>query len=303
MCRCCQKDAADAEYHASCLKKLFSVDWPPAIPYAINDLPAAVGKDGGRMSISGVQIKASCRVIKISKRIAIVGDGGMHILKPQPSEYPELPQCENLCMNIAADLKLRVPPHGLFAMKDGTPCYVIRRFDRSKKELRLQVEDMAQILERATEQKYDGSMEQVGKAIWKHTTSPGVEVLDFFERVLLCFLIGNGDMHLKNWSLIREDGGVVRLAPCYDFVSSHMYMPTEEDSALTINGRKSKLQRGDFEALASRLGVDSKAAKNVFEKYIGAKSIILDMAETSELSARRKAAFKELVEARFLRIT
>ena len=290
-CLICHKSSAK-EYHPKCLKELFGVEWIPAINFTIADLPAKVSQTAGRMSISGVQIKASVQLDEQARQLKIAPQGGTYILKPEPAEYPELPQNENLCMNLAAELKLNVPPHGLLKMADGKLCYVIKRFDRVADE-KIHKEDLAQITGLPTDAKYSSSLEAVGKAIRDNTKNPYFELYEFFQRVVFNYVIGNGDMHLKNWSLLRPDSGT-SLAPCYDFVCSKIYLPQEEDSALAINGKRNKLTRADFEKLAQTIGLESKPAANAMDSVRNLTSSRL----ASFLSAERQKLFDDIMRAR-----
>lgn len=235
------------------------------------------------MSISGVQKKLSIRVHPETWTVETVAENGTHILKPETGIYPELPSNENLCMNMATEWGLTVPPHGLFPMADGTLCYIVKRFDRTEDGRKLAKETIFQMSEE--ENKYAGSLERVGKTIRTHSTLTGLEAVEFFERVLLCFLMGNGDMHQKNWALLTDDHGVVRLAPCYDFVSSKIYLPNEMDSALTLNAKNNELSRKDFETFATSLQIDPKAAQTSLAKGIAMKKELIDLCKTSELSS------------------
>ena len=141
----------------------------------------------------------------------------------------------------------------------------------------------------------------MGKAIRGHATNVGLDMVDFFERVLFCFLTGNGDMHLKNWALL-SDGRTISLAPCYDLVCSAVYMPNEEDSALTVNGRRNKLTSADFSALADHLGIDPKAAANSLEKLRQARGKLLELAAGSELDPGLKEKFADTIKARYGRL-
>lgn len=300
-CLCCGKQlTGDGRYHPMCLRQLFGKGRLPSIPFGVSDLPAEIIRIGGRMSISGVQMKLSVHANPEGLVLEAVAEGGTHILKPEPNQFPELPQNENLCMNVAAELKMPVPPHGLFPMADGKLCYIIKRFDRLEDGTKLHKETLFQILQ--AEEKYRGSLERVGKAIRAHTDNVGLDSIDFFERVLLSFLIGNGDMHLKNWALLIKEEGKAALAPCYDFVSSKIYIPEEEDSALSINGRKNKLSRGDFEVFADSLKIDPKAAENSLRKLSVAKEQILEMTMQSELSAERQQKLLDIINSRYERI-
>ncbi len=281
-CLSCQKPSGDNTHHPECLKSLFGRGRIPHIPFGSADVASQVMKTGLRMSISGVQKKLSIRVRPETWTVETVAEGGTHILKPEPGVFTELPANENLCMNMAAMWDLNVPPHGLFPMADGMLCYIVKRFDRTEGGKKWAKETVFQMS--GEEDKYAGSLERVGKMIRAHATLTGLETVEFFERVLLCFLIGNGDMHQKNWALLTDGQSVVRLAPCYDFVSSKIYLLDEMDSALTLNGKNNKLSRKDFETLAESLQIDPKAAQTSLAKGISMKEDLIGLCKTSALS-------------------
>ncbi|MBI5210961.1 MAG: HipA domain-containing protein [Elusimicrobia bacterium] len=281
------------------MSRLFGRALLPTIPFGRAEMPALVARDQGRMSISGVQMKLSARLDNGTGRLESVATGGTYILKPEPERYPLIPQNENLCMSMAEAVGLPVPPHGLLAMADKSLCYVVKRFDRAEDGTKIQQETVFQILGAA--EKYAGSLESVGKAIRSHAANVGLDVIDFFERVLFCFLTGNGDMHLKNWALLYH-GRDLALAPCYDLVCSRVYIANEEDSALALNGKKNKLARVDFEALAENLGIDPKAAANSFERLRLAQEKLREMAIGSELPFGLRRKLAGIIKARYKRL-
>ncbi len=250
------------------------------------------------MSISGVQMKLSVKLDKQIRQVQSSDVGGTYLLKPEPQSFPELPQNENLCMNLARMSGLKMPAHGLFPMKDGNLCYIVKRFDRGARGEKIHKENMAQILAVPSEEKYSSSLEKVGKAIERHVKNTGLDLLEFFERVLFCYLIGNGDMHLKNWSLLNESDGTWSLSPCYDMVCSKMYIPEEDETALTLNGKKNKLTLRDFVVLANHLKIAPKAAERTCQKYLSREDEIIDFVDKSELSAGRKQQMKSLITER-----
>lgn len=298
-CLCCQLPVDEGRYHAKCLKALWGRPVAPKIQFSAADLPEKVTAAGDHMSISGVQAKALVRLNKDSEEVEVAPNGSTHILKPEPNEYPGLPAMENACMSMAAALGLPVPAHGLFPMSDGRLCYVVKRFDRAEDGGKIQKETMFQLL--GSTDKYAGSLESVGKAIRAHAENVGLDTVDFFERVLFCFLTGNGDMHLKNWGLLIRDKKP-SLAPCYDLVSSKVYLAGEEDSALTINARKNKLKRADFEALAGYLKIDPKAAATVFDKFKEARERLRELCVYSELDPSMRQKFEDVMAERFRRL-
>lgn len=293
----------ESNYHPACLRRLFDVPWLPSISFGLNDFLNQVSLVVARnpMSISGVQKKASVRLNQKARQLEIVSIGGTHILKPEADQYPQIPQVENLCMNMAERGGIEVPPHGLFPMKDGSLCYIVRRFDRLPDGTKTGQEDMKQILGAAD--KYKGSLESIGKKLLQYTANPGLEVIYFYERVVFCFLIGNGDMHLKNWSLTEPKDKQYHLSPAYDLLSTHLYIAGEVESALTLQGKNSRLDRGDFEALAQYLTIDPKAARTSMTRLQGMKDVFLQMTQESDLQADRKAALSAILSKRFAKLS
>lgn len=299
-CLCCEQPIeGEGRYHAKCLKALWGKAVAPKIPFAAKDLPEKVTTSTDHMSISGVQAKALVRLNKDSNELEFAPTGSTHILKPEPNEYPGLPAMENVGMVMAETLGMNVPPHGLFPMADGRLCYIVKRFDRTEAGGKIQSETMYQLL--GSTDKYKGSLESVGKAIRAHAENVGLDTIDFFERVLLCFVMGNGDMHLKNWAFLVRDKKA-SLAPVYDFVSSKVYFKKEDDSALTLNARKNKLERSDFESFANYLKIDPKAAANSFEKITNAQEKLRELAIYSELNPSMRQDFEDVMAERYRRL-
>ena len=278
------------------LKEMFNVSQVPAIHLTLQDIPLKAQDMAGRMSISGVQPKLSLKLDKHRTELVVAPTGGEYILKPQIQQFPHTPENENCCMDIAGALGIDVPPHCLLPLKDGGLAYVIKRFDRIGEE-KIHQEDFYQILEK--KDKYSGSLEQIGKKLKEISRVPGLDVQLFFERVLFNFLIGNGDGHFKNYSISYHKQGGIRLSPAYDIVCSKLVIPTEEDSALTINGRKNNLTRNDFDAFAEALKIPPKIC---YEKFIGKTGPIKQFIQTSRLPDDFKKKFAEIVLSRYARL-
>lgn len=285
------------------MRRLFGVPWVPQITFGASQFPEEVGKVVEKMSISGVQPKASVALNKKLKRIEVVQEKGTHILKPDTVQLPEIAENESLCMDMAEVLGMDVPPHGVLSLADGTPAYVIQRFDRLPDGGTLHQEDMMQLMQPSTNDKYDASLEQVGKVIKKYATHTFLDLTNFFERIIFNFVIGNSDMHLKNWTLLTTREKILRLAPCYDFVSSALYPGYDrEESALTINGKKNRINKPDFDTLAAHLELDSKASNNVFQKVLNAQKKILEMVSRSDISSIRKDTWLKVISSRYERL-
>jgi len=285
-------------YHSACLRRLFGTPSLPAVELSHGEVLMKAQDMAGRMSISGVQPKLS--MFRQGSRLIPVSTGGQFILKPQTDRFPLLPQNENLCMTIAGRLGIPIPPHGLFDLADGVPAYLIRRFDRTSDGAKLRCEDFAQIL--GEDDKYSGSVERIGKRIRELSSVPGLDVQYFFERVLLNFLLGNGDAHLKNFSMLETDDGGLRLAPAYDIVCSKAVIPKEMDCALTINGKQNQIKLGDLAQLGDTLKIPTKVADAIFARFKSAASTIAEQVQRSRLSADMQDKLRRIMEERHQRL-
>lgn len=261
-CLSCEQaiDGTGRVYHSACARHLFGASTIPRVVFSYADLPVEARKLVGKMSISGVQPKLPVAIRR--GMLEVTASGGTHILKPTPEAFPFLSENENMCMAMALAMGNATPPHGLVRMTDNRLAYLIRRFDRSKGGQKIHVEDFAQLLEKSD--KYDGSVEQIGKFLKTHSSIPFIDTQKLFSAILCCFLIGNGDAHLKNFAMIRTPSGY-RLSPLYDMVSSRLAMPSESDEmAIAINGRRNRIDRRDFEALADYLEIQDTQRRRIF---------------------------------------
>ncbi len=280
---------------AKTLKSLFNLAAEPTLPLTLQDIPLQAQAMVGKMSISGVQPKLSLRLNKAKRELVPVAAGGEYILKPQIQQFPHVPENESCCMDIAATLDIDVPPHCLLPLKDGTLAYVVKRFDRAG-EKKIHQENFYQILEK--KDKYAGSLEEIGKKLKEISAVPGLDVQLFFERAVLNFLIGNGDGHFQNYSISYTDNGV-RLAPAYDLVCTKLVIPTEEDSALTLHGKRNNLTRNDVDALADYLEILSRVR---YQKFVGTLSRMEQLVKASRLPADFRERFLEIIRLRHGRL-
>jgi serine/threonine-protein kinase HipA len=305
---CLEALDADGDYHPRCSRKFFGTSVPPRLEYKWDEMDVLAGKViRTHTAIPGVQAKISLDLEKSAgagkaARLTLVGLWGRFILKPPSRQYPALPEVEGVTMHLANAVGIRTVPHAMIRLKSGELAYITRRIDRedgSKKAM----EDMCQLTGRLTEDKYKGSMEQIGKTILRYSTQPGLDAINFFETALFCFLTGNADMHLKNFSLWRPSAGEIQLSPAYDLVATKLLLARDpEESALALNGKKKNLRRKDFDALAESLELSAKARGNAY--VLVAKSIGLapEILEKGFISAPMKKEFQALLESRGKRL-
>lgn len=299
---------AELDFHAACSKKIFGTEQQPELPYSEADLePLAQEILQTQTTVTGVQSKLSLHISDSrsdhqKKRFTIVGLWGGYILKPPTPHYRQLPEVEDLTMHLAELAKIETVPHCLIRLASGNLAYITKRIDRTKKG-KLAMEDMCQLTERLTEHKYHGSYEQVGKAILKYSATPGLDIQNFMELVLFSFLTGNADMHLKNFSLLEKPGLGLVLSPAYDLLNTALVNPADdEDLALTLNGKKKKINRKDFTSAMANLKMDEKQQTNLFGKMAKAYEKWLPWIDLGFLSDEFKQGYKEILNERMNRL-
>lgn len=292
------------EYHKRCSAKFFGSKIPPRIEYAQSDMRALAEKTIRRhKTVTGVQPKLSLGRKKMpedttSDKLTIVGLWGQYILKPQTELYSELPELEDLTMHLAESVKINTVPHSLIRLKSGELAYITKRLDRSNKR-KYHIEDMCQLTERLTEHKYKGSYEQIAKAINLYSSNPGLDKVNFYEVVLFSYLTGNNDMHLKNFSLLKNENKEYNLCPAYDLVASELVVEgDDEELALNLNGKKKKLILEDFQKAMQTSGINKKAAQNILDKFKSINKSWFDLIDNSFLSNKMKQRYKELVDTK-----
>ena len=240
------------------------------LPYTLAQQLEEAAARADKMSVQGVQPKLSA-VLRIKEnRFEVVDRGGRFILKSCPPQWPEVPANEALTMTLAEHSGIEVPVHGLVEATDGSMVYFIRRFDRVGQGERLPLEDGAQLLGHTRDTKYDSSMEQVIGMIERFCTFPVIEKRKLMQRVWFCFLTGNEDMHLKNWSLLSRSGRIA-LSPAYDLLNTSIILKNpQEETALPIRGRQRNLNRRDLlDYLAvERCGLQPDLMRGDLEKLL-----------------------------------
>lgn len=216
-----------------------------AFPYSSKEQIQLAQQLATKLSIQGVQPKLSVKLNVAKQTFEIAEKNGRFILKPPHPSFDELPENEDVSMKMAQRVGINVPLHGLLYNKEGSFSYFVKRFDRMAKNQKIGVEDFSQLLGYTRETKYDSSMEKAASVIEKHCTFPVMERLKFFRLALFNFLIGNEDMHVKNFSLIRNKEKV-ELSPAYDLLNTTMVLRSKEEIALPLRGKKNNLSKEDF---------------------------------------------------------
>lgn len=295
----------NTELHQACNKRFYGQLKTPQLNYRLSNLQELAAQVlQNQMAVTGVQAKVSLSLHRkeeknLAKKLTIVGLYGDYILKSPSEHYQELPELESVTMHMAHTCGLQVVPHSLVYLEDGTLCYITKRVDRTRKG-KLMMEDMCQLSERLTEDKYKGSHEQVAKLILKYSASPLLDVSNFYELVLFSFFTGNADMHLKNFSLLEKEGLGMCLSPAYDLVPTALVNPADkEELALTLNGKKRKLKYDDFLSAYEQSGLNKKVLDNTLELFQYCLPEMEAVIAKSFVSEKLKRKYLELMNMRY----
>lgn len=306
-CLYCYKELGEGEvdFHKACSKKFFGVPTAPELPYSLDELDTLAAQViKSQTTLTGVQAKLSLHLDRHegSKRLTIVGLWGDFIFKPQTQTYKTLPENEDLTMHLAEIAKIKVVPHTLIRLQDGTLGYLTKRIDRTSEGGKIPMEDMCQLTERQTEYKYKSSYEQIAKVIAKHSYVPLLDLTDFYEQIFFNWLVGNNDMHLKNYSLYAPKGKWV-LTPAYDLLNVSMVNPKDkEELALTLNAKKKRIKKSDFVRAMETSGISPKVFDNILAKYRKLLPKFNEIIDLSFLEKEDKEIYKQSIASRLARI-
>jgi serine/threonine-protein kinase HipA len=293
-------DAAGGDYHPKCSRTFFGHAETPVFPYRSDELHELGHHNiSQRITVTGVQPKLSLAfekdVLEGAYRLTLVGLWGQFILKPPNQVYLEIVENEYATMRMAQTLGIPTVPFAYIRLQSGGLAYITRRIDRTNKG-KLAMEDFCQLSQKLTEYKYRGSLEQAAKVIRKYSSNPGLDLVRFAELNLFCWLTGNADMHLKNFSLLTNAQGSTNLAPAYDLVFTKLLMPKdEEETALTLNGKKNRIGAADFMAFAKNIGLPEKAWLNVLTRFEKKLPKALLSLSQSLLSDETKQTYRDFI--------
>lgn len=256
------------------------------------------------VAVPGVQPKLSLSIVNDSlqdgnkRRLTVVGAlGENYIFKPPSDQFPEMPENEHLTMRIAEAFGINTVKSSLIRLQSGELSYITKRIDRTENGEKIHMLDMFQITEAFD--KYKSSMEKVGKAINEFSDNTLLDKLYFLELGIFSFLTGNNDMHLKNFSMIHY-GNIWTLAPAYDQLNVAIVNPDDtEELALTLEGKKKKLQWENFERLGINLGLNEKQIKGIAKRFQKNKAASIQWINNSFLSEEYKEKYKSLMEERY----
>ena len=308
-CLCCGKPLHtpdETDWHKACIKRFFGTTKLPEIEIddkTLNLLATETTNKG--FTVPGVQKKLSLHLVSDSckPRLTLVNYPTGYILKPQVAEFEALPESEQLIMTMADMAGISTVPHALIKGNAGL-AYITKRVDRNlidNKVEMLAMEDFCQLDLRLTEDKYRGSYERCAKIIQRYSSRIGIDMAEFYIRLVFCFIVGNSDMHLKNFSLIEtaEGSGEYVLSPAYDLLPVNANMPVDKEQfALAMNGKKTNIRKGDFLKFADTCGISRQTAEKLIENLVKLTSKWIAMCDKSLLPDDLKDRLRKIIAER-----
>ncbi len=310
ICLCCgkplEKSTEQKGWHRSCIKKFFGTKELPEIEIDEQTLEHLATENTNKgYTVPGVQKKLSLHLFSENNkpRLTLVNYPTGYILKPQVSQFESLPEAEHLVMSMAETVGIMTVPHALIS-KNSSYAYITKRVDRIITDTAvkmLAMEDFCQLDFRLTQDKYKGSYERCAKIIERYSCRKGLDLTELFLRLVFSFVVGNSDMHLKNFSLLETSEGseMYQLSPAYDLLPVNVILPEDqEECALALNGKKMNLRKKDFLVFADNCGLSRTSAEKMIQMVISKKGKFYKMCEESLLSEVMKDQFKALIEKR-----
>ena len=308
-CLCCGKPLrvpSETGWHANCIKRFFGTAGMPEIDISASRLEMiAIESVNKGLTVPGVQKKLSLHLSSEERtpRLTMVDYPAGYILKPQMEEYPFMPESEQLVMTMADVCGISTVPHALIKDRE-TVAYITKRVDRvfdREHVSRLAMEDFCQLDLRLTQDKYRGSYERCVKVIDRYSSRSQLDQTELFLRLVFCFITGNSDMHLKNFSLTETSEGSCTyvLSPAYDLLPVNLIMPEDkEEFALPTNGKKMNLRRKDFIQFAETAGISASAAERMISYILDKLPAMSELIGLSLLPENMKERFAELILSR-----
>ena len=283
--------------HPACLKRLFGSPRRPELDVDLARLHTLGLAMVGQTTLSGVQRKLSLGWSGDRQTLQVAVERGRFILKPQSNSFPHLPENEWLTMNLAALCGITTPPNGLITLRGGSIASIIRRFDRQEDGGKLRQEDFCQLSSRLPKEKYSGSSELCAKIVKRYASQPLIETLKLFRLLVFSWWVGNGDLHLKNLSLLANPSGQHLLSPAYDLLSTALVLPGDQ-LALPVQGRRDRLDGKTWMRFAEQIGVGAKAAARILSEQGSRLGPALERIETAPLPGDQREAYQEILRER-----
>lgn len=295
LCLCCGKPLHNENtlWHAACIKKMFGTTTLPTLELNENHIIDENISEG--KTVPGVQKKFSYVFNRVSKRKTIRFLNNKYIIKTESEKLKDLVLFEWVGMKLAVICGIETVECGIIH-ENHHNYFITKRIDRLNGR-KIPMEDFCQLSNVQTEYKYNGSYEMCYKnVIQKYSDFKTLDKIKFYRLIFFSYIIGNTDMHLKNFSLYEIDGKY-QLTPAYDLLPVVLVFPQEE-MALTMHGKNQKLTKNDFYAFGEYLGISKELITKIQHDVIDKKEKMFEFINQSPLNQEEKLSFINLIKKR-----
>ena len=290
---CLEPEPDVGRYHAACATRVFGTPAVPTIDLDVAKLHTFALAMVGKTSISGVQRKVSLGFDDDRRTLRVATDRAQFILKPPSTVYPSTVENEITTMVLASRCGVAIAPCAMIEVSDGSRAFITRRFDRSDSGKRA-MEDFCQLAELPPKDKYAGSAELCARIVRRFATEPIIEVAKLYRRMVVIAWTGNGDMHLKNFALLRGDDHRWRLSPAYDLLATRLLI-ADDPLALPLGGRDRRLTRRHMLEYGAYCGLPPRAAERILREVTACEDDLVGLVASSPLPGDMRSAYVELL--------
>jgi len=284
---------------------------------------ALIDENIGRVSISGVQEKMSAVVEKGKIILTPEGVQGRFILKPAPDDKrlnnrKQMPANEHLTMQIARQVYgIATAENALIFFQNCEPAYITKRFDIKNDNTKIKQEDFASLAQKTSEThgkhfKYTGSYADLGFMLQRYVAAWKVETRKLFRLILFNYLFGNGDAHLKNFSLQQTENGDYLLSPAYDLLNTSLHIHDETfalEDGLFAKKFYSEIYRQtgnpcqeDFINFGRMINIPDIQIEKIMNDFLTFQPFVRELTERSFLNEKTKRIYIRGYEERLARL-
>ncbi|MFI3289712.1 MAG: HipA domain-containing protein [Rikenellaceae bacterium] len=265
-------------YHLKCCRRAFSRALPPILPYSSAEI----------ISYGDLQLS----IDKESNELRFVDGVGQYSIRSNNAENFSV-QLEAVTMRMADMARVAVMPHSLICSNDGELHHIIRTPDQGKKKLSVEIIKMVDLLEQEDCKEY----ETIAEALKKHSTTPKLDNINLYERLLFSYLVGDTELNLGSFIMAKNGCGTT-LAPA-SRIMPHALISSSGEMPMTLNKKSSDLTREDFQEAMTKGGLEPKIIENLFAKFERSIDPWCDLIDASPLPESLRESFKFQMIIRF----
>ncbi len=285
-CLCCYGPLVEGErdYHAECALSIFGSAAPDSLLYSNEQLNLLSRRKKRVTPLSIFESPAMLSELQLDDE---------HDPLLRRLSFPENGDClSHLTMRLAGAAHIVTAPNAMVRTSDGELRLVVSRVDINSMCVELPMENMCQLSQLASEERYDASIEEVMEFVEEHSSVNRIDVINLWEHIVFAWICGNSDFNLEDIALYEPYVGICSLAPLGVVRMGDFNKPFDGAMALSVNGKRKGITRQDLEGAMRRTGLKGRAMNIIFKKFFSARERWFELVDASLLSDEQKVACK-----------